>query len=98
MRRGSDRKPDDAPMDAVRGLVIGLALVALAVALAALMLPAHAQTLVLMDRADYVRGAQTIECILDAVPVAVQYSSLGLYIRCHSDADGIFGNGFEGAP
>ena len=82
-------------LDDVTMILVEAALVAVIVAALFGVAVLHAQTLVLMQRADATQGPQQIECILDAVPDAVQYSSTGLIVRCHSDADDVFHNGFD---
>ena len=55
---------------------------------------AQGQALVDMTRYDAIQGKQEIACYLDHL----QYTNQTAIIRCHSDLDRIFVNGFEAMP
>lgn len=77
------------------GMLVMLVVVALIVALSLLAASvARAQALVDMTRYDAIHGKQEIACYLDHL----QYTNQTAVIRCHSDLDRIFTNGFEELP
>lgn len=102
LRRHTDMPPDDSALDAFLGILSaalsGLALLVLCLGLTWCSHSAHAQTLLSMDRADYTRGPERIECWLVPAPRAAQYVTGTLVVDCGSDVDGLFRNGFEVLP